>query len=248
MRNTITMLTTLALLCGPLAVAGPALAGDGSGRRGEDEVELQRELVHLNHIRPRDAERVLHAFCSKYGSLDSNESLGTLTIVDQPALVEKMLEVLAEIDVPRTGWAFRIQLITAVDDPGQADDFSALERMPDVADELRALFQYNVWQELDSSVVKVTDGSEAELRMGGEQGLRVQIEPHARGEGTVEVKFHLYRPRILTAGDQTTHLQDTVVATTFETRPGDTTVVGASKLNGDDRALITIVQTEPVER
>ncbi len=245
MRGLTLFLLTLALAA-PSLPSGTALAGADKASR--DTPELRRELVHLQHIRPHDAERVLRTFCSKYGSLDSNESLGTLTIVDQPALVEKMLEVLAEIDVPRRGWSFQIQLITALDDPSQANDTSALDRMPEVADELLALFQYNIWQELDSAVIKVTDGTEAELRVSGEKGFQVRLEPHARGEDTVEVEFHLYRPKTIVDGGKTTVLFDTVVETTFETRPGETTVVGASKLNGDDRALITIVKTEPIER
>ena len=245
MRGLTLFLLTLALAA-PLIPSGTALAGADKASR--DAPELRRELVHLQHIRPHDAERVLHTFCSKYGSLDSNESLGTLTIVDQPALVEKMLEVLAEIDVPRQAWSFQIQLITALDDPTQANDTTALDRNPEVADELMALFQYNIWQELDSAVIKVTDGTEAELRVSGEKGFQVRLEPHARGEDTVEVEFHLYRPKTIVSEGKTTVLFDTVVETTFETRPGETTVVGASKLNGDDRALITIVKTEPITR
>ncbi len=243
MSRTILTVVTLALLCAPLL---PAAAADRN--KGPEEPELRRELVHLQHIRPHDAERVLRTFCSRYGSLDSNESLGTLTVVDQPALVEKMLEVLAEIDVPRAAWSFQILLIAAQDDPGQADDFAALERIPDVADELKALFQYNVWEELDSAVIKVTDGTEAELRVSGEKGFHVRLEPYARGNESVDVEFHLYRPKTIVDSGNTTVLFDTVVETTFETRPGDTTVVGASKLNGDDRALITIVQTQAIER
>ncbi|MDP7113883.1 MAG: hypothetical protein QGH45_18075 [Myxococcota bacterium] len=243
MSKVILLITTLALLCAPLV---PAAAADKN--RTPEEPELRRELVHLQHIRPHDAERVLRAFCSKYGDLDSNESLGTLTIVDQPALVGKMLEVLAEIDLPRAAWSFQILLIAAQDDPEQPDDFAALERLPDVADELKALFQYNVWEELDTAVIKTTDGTEAELRVSGEKGFYVRIEPHARGNESVDVAFHLYRPRTIVNDGNTQVLFDTVVETTFETRPGDTTVVGASKLNGDDRALITIVQTRAVDR
>ena len=243
MSKVILLFTTLALLSVPLV---PAAAADKN--RTPEEPELRRELVHLQHIRPHDAERVLRAFCSKYGDLDSNESLGTLTIVDQPALVGKMLDVLAEIDLPRAAWSFQILLIAAHADPGQTDDFAALERLPDVADELMALFQYNVWEELDSAVIKTTDGTEAELRVSGEKGFHVRLEPHARGSESVEVEFHLYRPRTIVNEGNTQVLFDTVVETTFETRPGDTTVVGASKLNGDDRALITIVQTQAIER
>ncbi len=239
-----TLLATLllaALTWAPL----PAIAGDDTGADRAREPELAHEIVHLQHIQPKDAERALRPFVSRWGRLDANASLGTLTIVDEPALVRKMLDVLAEIDVPRQEWTFHIWLVLAEDAPGQRPDAGPLNQMPEVADELTALFQYNVYQELDSTLIKVTDGYEASLALGGDDGYQVDLVPHARGVDRVSVDFHLYKTHTIVKDADVTQLRDTVVATTFEARPGDTTVVGASRLDGDERALITIVQTRP---
>jgi hypothetical protein len=41
-------------------------------------------------------------------------------------------------------------------------------------------------------------------------------------------------------------IYDTVVATDVAVRDGETTVIGASRLDGDERALITILRTAVV--
>jgi len=240
----ITTTTTLLTLAALLAAPTPALAGD-TGADADVAADMAHEIVHLKHIHPNDAERALRPFTSRHGRLDANPSLGTLTIVDEPALVRKMLEVIAEIDVPRQEWSFQILLVYASDTGAKGIDVGPLETFDGVAEELTSLFQYDLYEELDRSLIKVTDGNEASLQLGGDPGYRVDLLPMARGEDRVSVDFHLYRPETIVRDNETTTLKQTIVATTFEARPGDTTVVGASRLNGDEKALITIVQTRP---
>jgi hypothetical protein len=238
MKNSIWILATLMLLGVPFL----ASAGDRTDRTRGEQPELRHELVHLQHIAPRDAERTLQPFLGRWGRLDSNETLGTLTIVDEPALVGKMLDVLAELDVPRKSWDFRILLVQARK-LGTAVELGPLSDYPDLASEIQDLFRFDTFEELDSSFVQVMDGNKGTLRVGGTEGFRVDLIPHARGDERVEVEFHLYRTNTLVDGADATVLYGTIVETSFETTPGQTTIVGASRLDGDDRALITIVET-----
>lgn len=239
------ILTTLLTLAALLAAPTLAAAGDADRGGRSEQPELAHEIVHLQHIQPRDAEHALRPFVSRWGQLDANASLGTLTIVDEAALVRKMMEVLAEIDVPRQGWIFHIWLVLAEEDPSRGPDAGPLNQMPEVAEELTTLFQYNVYSELDSTLLEVTDGHMANLHLGGDPGYQVELVPHARGVDRVSVDFHLYKPRTIVKGADVTQVRNTIVATNFEAKPGDTTVVGASRLDGGEKALITIVQTRP---
>ena len=238
MRNAIIL--SLVIITGVLT--WPAAGATERGSRGE-EPELRHELVHLQHIAPREAERSLIPFLGRNGRLDHNQNLGTLTIVDEPALVEKMLDVLAELDVPRKSWQFRILLVQARKAGGEGIELGPLTDYPDVAREIQNLFRFDLFEELDSSYVEVMDGDRGTLRVGGTEGFSVDIVPHARGEERVEVEFHLYRPSTHARDAEVTVLKNTVVETSFETAGGQTTIVGASRLDGDDRALITIVET-----
>ncbi len=237
MKNRMTILMLI------VAMALPAVA---RAERNEPP-ELQHELVHLKHIAPRDAEHALHPFTGRWGRIEANQSLGTLTIVDEPALVQKMLDVLAQIDVPRASWQFRILLLQASEEGLDAVELGPLADYPDVAREIEDLFRFDRFVELDSSFVTVMDGNETSLRVGGTEGFTVDLAPHARGDERLEVRIHLYRPRTHANGAEVTVLRDTIVSTSFETAPGQTTIVGASRLDGDDRALITIVETRAVD-
>jgi hypothetical protein len=238
MKNSIWILVTLLALCVPTL----ASAGDRAERGRVEQPELRHELIHLQHIAPKDAERALLPFLGRWGRLDHNSTLGTLTIVDEPALVEKMLDVLGELDVPRKSWAFRVLLVQARRQ-GTETELGPLTQFPDVAREIQDLFRFDTFEEVDSCFIKVLDGQESSLRVGGSAGYGVDLIAHARGEERVEVDFHLYLSNTLVDGADATVLRGTVVETSFETAPGQTTIVGASRLDGDDRALITIVET-----
>jgi hypothetical protein len=238
MKTPTGLLMLIALLALPASIA--------RAERNE-QPELRHELVHLIHIAPQDAEHALRPFAGRWGRLEANRSLGTLTIVDEPALVQKMLDVLAQIDVPRSSWQFRILLLQASEEGLDAVELGPLAEYPDVAREIGDLFRFDRFVELDSSFVTVMDGNHTSLRVGGTEGFTVDLAPQGRGEGRVEVAIHLYRPRTHVSGAEVTELRDTIVATHFETSPGQTTIVGASRLDGDDRALITIVETRPLD-
>jgi len=234
------LLISIVLVTGVIAV--PA-AGNTERSGRVQEPELQHEIVHLQHISPKDAERALMPFLGRYGRLDQNTNLGTLTIVDEPALVQKMLDVLTELDVPRKSWEFRILLVQARKTEAESVELGPLTDYPDVAREIQSLFRFDQFEELDSLYIKVMDGDRATLEVGGAQGFGVDVVPHTRGDERVEVEFHLYRTTTHAKDAQVTVLKNTVVQTSFETASGETTIVGASRLNGDDTALITVMET-----
>ena len=117
--------------------------------------------------------------------------------------------------------------------------------LDDVMGELKQLFAYESYALLDRAAIRMLAGNEAALQVGGTDGYRIEIS--SRGEpgadGRIGLSLNLYRPRIFNSDGKVTQIQDTVVATTLDVRDGETTVVGASRLDGDDRALITILRT-----
>ena len=235
---------TLALVLLALLPAGVAVAGDRTDR-GERSgpPELQHELIELDHISPHVAEQALMPFASRWGRIEANRELGTLTLVDEPALVRKMIEVLGRIDVPRPSWNFRILLVLAENRGVGSPELGPLIDHPSVAQEIQELFRFDTFEELDTALITVRDGSQGKVRVGGEHDYTVSILPEARGADALELEFHLYRASTLVDGADATVLHGTIVETSFQTAPGEITIVGASRLNGGDKALITIVET-----
>ena len=98
---------------------------------------------------------------------------------------------------------------------------------------------------MEKTAIRMLAGREAAIQVGGTDGFRLEIG--SRGEpgddGRIGLDLNLYRPRTLNNDGNVVIIQDTVVATSIDVRDGEATVVGASKLDGDDRALITILRT-----
>jgi hypothetical protein len=56
------------------------------------------------------------------------------------------------------------------------------------------------------------------------------------------MEFHLYRWEwVKQTGKQPQGIQHTVVRTTVEMKDGETAILGASKIDGEGKALITVV-------
>lgn len=230
-------LMSLLSLLAALLLATPALA------ERPEQPELRTEVVTLKYIDANDAAQVLQTLASRWGRIDHNRDLNVITIVDQPALVEKMLEIIAGLDKPATQLDFTIYLVIA--GPKEAGSKKPGPELDDVMGELEKIFAYESYTLHDRAAIRMLAGHEAALQVAGTDGYRLELG--SRGEpgddGRIGLEIHLYRPRTITRDGNTVVLQDTVVATSIDVRDGETTVVGASRLDGDERALITILRT-----
>ncbi len=210
------------------------------------EPPLRTEVVKVHHIDVHDAEQVLRAIVSRRGRLDANRELGVLTIVDEPALVDKMIEILSGLDQPRPQLEFTVFMVVA-GEKQRRDGEMDFGELNDVMTELRRLFSYDSYRILDRGAVRLIAGNEARLRVGGSEGWDLELSTRGATDGeSFGVSLHLYVKDVIDSGGEVTVLEKTVVATSLEVRDGQTTVVGASKLDGDDRALITILRTRVI--
>ena len=230
-------LMSLLALLSALLLAAPASAGP------PEEPELRTEVIKLEYIDAIDAAQVLDTLRSRHGRIDHNQDLNVVTVVDRPALVEKMLEIVAGLDKPATQLDFTVYLVIAgPKEPGAKKPGPELD---DVMGELGKLFAYESYALHDRAALRMLAGNHAAIQVGGTDGYRLEIG--SRGEpgedGRIGLNLNLYRPRTYNNDGKVTVIQDTVVATTIDVRDGETTVVGASRLDGDERALITILRT-----
>ena len=166
---------------------------------------------------------------SRWGRIDHNRDLSVITIADQPALVEKMLEILADLDKPATLLDFSIHLVIA--GPKEAGAKKPGPELDDVMAELKALFAYDSYALHDRAAIRMLAGSDAAIPVGGTDGFRVEIG--SRGEpgddGRIGLDLNLYRPRTISNNGDVVVLQDTIVETSIDVRDGETTVVGGQQ-------------------
>jgi hypothetical protein len=118
-----------------------------------------------------------------------------------------------------------------------------------VIKELNSLLKYKSFKRLDSSIIKVQDNTSSSQRIGGSDiSLQLEIRPRFIKEEKAEavlVELGLSQSKGLTSeGKERTY---TLLRTTLTLKSGERTVVGVSKLDGGDKALILIISGKVIK-
>ncbi len=220
----------------------------GAGMGQEQKPKMRQEIVKLKYIDKEEILNVLYTFKSPDGRISSSPKSGLLTISDYPENVEKVLEVIRELDVKPADIQFSIQLVlaSAVDEPGKSD---ALIKDDTVIKELRSLLNYKYFYPLDSSFVRALHGEYSEVTMGERAELKLFLAPKyikEDNEALIQVETRLSKivPVAYAPGATETrspYSSLTLLTSNFTLKSGDKTVVGVSKLDGGDKGLILII-------
>lgn len=211
--------------------------------------ELKKELVKLNYVRADRALKLLNAYRSRYGRINFDNDLNILTITDTPEIVEKMLEVIKELDAPPVDLIFTVDIIKGFRE--EAPDNIDKELMSDpLIKELKKLLNYTSFERIDTSFIRVQDNRAAEQRVGGQNlDLQLHVRPRYIVDGrneTIQVDLEMRQTQkreVFTPEGKAVPSSTSVslLETTLTLKSGDRTVVGVSKLNGGDNALILIL-------
>jgi hypothetical protein len=222
------------------------LVGTGLGQANNSE--MRQEIVKLKYIDKEEILNVLYTFKSPDGRISPSPKSGLLTISDYPENVEKVLEVIRELDVKPADIQFSIQLIlaSAEGDPERSD---ALIKDDPLIKELRSLLNFKYYYPLDSSFVRALDREYSAVTMGSEAELRLDLRPkhiQEEKEDLIQVEARLSKiiPVAYAPGATETrspYSSITLLTSNFTMKSGDKTVVGVSKLDGGDKGLILII-------
>ncbi len=220
----------------------------GAALGQEQTPKMRQEIVKLNYIDKGDIRTILSTFLSPQGRISPTERSGYLTISDIPKNVEKILEVISELDVKPADIQFNIQLILASSGEDPATSDKPITDDP-LIKELRNLLSFKYYYPLDSSFVRALDGDYSEVTMGSEAELKLALRPkHIKEEKEerIQVEARLLKivPRVYAPGateTQSPYSSITLLTSNFTMKSGDKTVVGVSKLDGGDKGLILII-------
>jgi hypothetical protein len=224
------------VVMGMLFMAGAADAG----KRKNKEPEMKRITVVIKYADGRALEKLLHPYLTVRGRVHFERQTRALTLVDEPAVVDVMLKMIKRFDVKPPQLQLAIKLVLASKE-GQAHVPGELKA---VAKQLKDVFSYKSYKIMDKAFVTTEANGHSRMRIGGESGYTVDIETHmVQGEkATVRMEFHLYRWEwVKREAKEPRGIQHTVVRTTVEMKDGETAILGASKINGEGKALITVV-------
>jgi hypothetical protein len=200
-----------------------------------------------------------------YGRITSNDDLNVITIQDTPEIVEKMLLLIKDIDVKPVDLLITVDLILGSMGIEQSPELARLmsgqpskkklESDP-LIKELKSVLGYTDYNRIDSSFIRIQDDSYSDLKLGG-QGLdlRLRLEPRyvkeEKGDAfQLELRLvqHISEMRIREGiGAEKGDKSIVLIRTTLTVKSGERTVVGVSKLDGGDNALILIISGKVIK-
>lgn len=223
----------------------------GAGWGQENQPKMRQEIVKLKYSDINEIISVLFAFKSPEGRLLPSSKAGLLSISDYPENVEKMLDVIRELDVKPADIQFTIQLVlaSAEGDPGRPIDLGVDSNDDPLIRELKKLLNFKFFYPLDSSFIRALDREESEVTMGEKAELMLQLRPKVireEKENLIQVETRLYKLIPVAyapaaAQTQSPYSSMTLLTSNFTMKSGEKTVVGVSKLDGGDKGLILII-------
>jgi hypothetical protein len=228
---------TLCLLAVALVVFTSPAFGQ---QKAPAKPELIQKIIEIKYLDYNFIHGLLRQFVSPYGKVNMMPRDSRVVIEDTPETMTKLLDMIKELDVKPLDLQFNMDLILATLDPegGVHKDL----RSDPVIKEMQSMLKYKSFNLLDTTMIKVQDQSESSQRLGGEgMSFRLQLRPRhikeAKGD-TFNIDLTLYR---LIYPPNAKEITSTLVATTLTLKSGERTVVGVSKLDGGDKALVLIL-------
>ncbi len=223
------------------------LASGINATQKTERPELRKEVVKINYIDARSAVTILNPYTSRNGKIQLVRESNMLIIEDIPEMVEKILSILKEIDIKPLDLQFTVDLIIGSlsgEGSGERAQTKPAERLKSdpLMKELTRVLAYEFFEKLDSTLIKVQDNSRSTQRMGGE-GLtfRLDLQPrYIKEENSESMRVELRLTKDSYKSDGTL-ISLTLIDTTISLKSGERSVVGVSKLNGGDEALILIL-------
>jgi hypothetical protein len=227
-----------------------------SFHQDEKTPELKREIVKMNYIEVKNAYGIVLPYKSRYGKIQPLRERNMLIIEDQPEFVQKILSILEEIDVKPIDIQCTVDLILASKSKDTSFEPDKNLQSDPLMRELMSVMNYRSFKHIDTSLIRVQDNSNSYQRIGGSGlGFQLYLEPrHYREENKdqfqIELRFlQVESTHEIGNSERSYPLKNPVplIDTSLSIQSGDRSVVGVSKLNGGDLALILIVKGKVIK-
>jgi hypothetical protein len=209
------------------------------GLSGEEGVKTELVTRRLNYLNEHSARTILKKYLSPVGEITGVRESNMLIIEDVPAVVKKLMGIIDVIDVKPLDLRFTVNLILGSKVPIGKGGMDPELRKDPLLKELQGLLNYNFFKSLDASILKVQDNGYSSHRIGPD--LQLSMEPHLTKED-IQVKLRLLRERGFVEDGKA--IKSVLVDTKLSLKDKERTVVGVSKLDGDNKALILIISAK----
>jgi len=191
----------------------------------------------------RDADGALERYEERCIDVSVLQAENMLSITASLDVVERLKALLAEIDRAPLTRSFQIIVLSA-DSSGESGDVPPnVER---ALQDVRDFLPYTGFQVVGSGWLRTSRSAEATLpgpmNLIAELRFRPTTDPDA---ALLVERFGVYRRESMQVVDEGVAIQQmrnrSVLESTFTINPGETVVVGTSKLDGDDSAMVVLL-------
>jgi hypothetical protein len=182
---------------------------------------------------------------------------GQLTIYTDSATHEKIARSLARADASPRTQNFQFLLLAASLKGGSAGLEVPANAQKALTD-LKSFLPFKSYELLDTAWVRATPGDGVQARLVGRQGAQYELELRFRSTGTQEdrslfvdgfvLRAEPFQPPALANGEKPVARPGRrLIDTSFGLKEGETIVVGTSKVDGGDEALVLLLTAMPVQ-
>jgi hypothetical protein len=168
--------------------------------------------------------------------------INAMTITDRPSALNLIAQAISQFDVPPRGYTIAIKMIRARAD-APAGDLS--REIGGIGNKLREVFRFNDYSLIDSAVLSGAEGETVSSLLGGEYRIGFRIDPVGQAPLVRFSRFVLSREHADARGRK---IQSPLYRTTFNVGLNQTMVVGASKEEASNKALILILLVQEAPR
>lgn len=248
MRSTIfCFISGLALLflAGPLAATQETQAPSSTVRYEIRFMDLHAaEVLAWDQCTQKERCRVATA------SLPGDDRKGYLDVGAEPAVQEKVARALAREDVSPGTQRFQLLLLAGATKPDGSGPEIPANAQKALAD-LKRFLPFKSYRLVDGAWLSGTEGQAVRGRLAGGGAVAYDVTLRFRTTGGREAPslfmdlFQLGQEMVVQTKDGPHFDVRHLIQTTFDLKEGETIVVGTSKVDGSDEALVVLLTAVP---
>ncbi len=219
--------------------------GDGAGPEG-----TVARVYRVQYLNPQDAVMIAQQIClAEAGEANCEYRFAGrnwFTFYSTEAIHQKIETEIARLDIAPPSLNFRLSLLMAGDSDRPDPELPGGERQ--ALEDLRQFLPYKGYRLIDSGWIRSRET--ADLRLGNQPPFQMSMRFHWDfASGTREFlveRFVLRRAGYQkeTGGDIRQIDPKELLRSSFAMKVGETVVVGTSKLNGNNEALVILLTAE----
>jgi hypothetical protein len=255
MKNACVRLLTLALFLLPGSLAAAQQEQQPAASPSSVRYEIRYMDMHAAEVLAWD-QCIQKARCRVAAlTVNDNKVKGFVEVLAEPAVHEKIARALAREDAAPRTQRFQLLLMAAsAKDGGASSDVpaNAQKALTDV----KGFLPFKSYELLDTAWVSATQDRPAEAHMVGKKGQNFRIAMRFRNVGSpadrnlfvdaFQLTVEPYATEPAGPDDKPEHHPGRqLIDTTFGLKEGETLVVGTSKVDGVDEALVVLLTAVP---